>query len=357
MRKICFFVGDISLVGGTERVTSLISSALSNDGFEVTILSLFMDGEVKFDIDEKITITKLFEEKISMKKNFLRCIIKLRRFLLSNKIDTLIVVDSISCIFSVPALIGLKINHICWEHFNFINNNGSRLRDFARKLAAHYCDVVVTLTHRDQELWKKGIKKIKAKMVTIPNPCTFEKTNNLPSLNYKIVLAVGRLTKVKGFDLLLEAWAKVCQKNQGWILRIVGDGEERENLQNLANHLCISDRVDFVGKVDDVAEYYKTSSFLCLSSRNEGLPMVMLEAQAFGLPIVAFDCDTGPAEIIEHGKNGYLVENQNVDLLIFSLLKLIYLDSGDYEVMIHNSKNNLLFFDLGHIIARWELIV
>lgn len=357
MKNITFLVGNLNNAGGTERVSILIANELSKRNFKVSILNLSGGDNPFFEVDSKILVHSLFPKKISMKANFFSAIWKIRQFVNSNEIDTLIVVDSISCIFTLPALIGLKTKHICWEHFNFINNNGNKLRDIARKLAARHCDVVVTLTHRDQELWENGIKKINANMVTIPNPCTFQKTNNIPNLDYKIVLAVGRLTKVKGFDLLLEAWAKVYQHNQEWMLRIVGDGEERENLQNLASHLSISDRVEFVGKVDNVAEYYKASSFLCLSSRNEGLPMVMLEAQAFGLPIVAFDCDTGPAEIIENEKNGYLVKNQDVDQLSFNLLQMMSVSKQDYNFMIDNSKRNLLLFEIDKIISGWELII
>lgn len=353
MKHIAFLVGNLNNAGGTERVSTLVANELSNQSFKISILNLSGGDTPFFEVNSKISVYSLFSKKISMKANFFSAIWKIRQFVNSNKIDTLIVVDSISCIFTIPALFGLKTKHICWEHFNFINNNGSRLRDFARKLAAHYCDVVVTLTYRDQELWKKGIKKINANMITIPNPCTFKKTSNIPRLDYKVVLAVGRLTKVKGFDLLLEAWAKVCQHNHDWILRIVGDGEERESLQTLANNLSISDRIEFLGKVDNVDEYYKTSSFLCLSSRNEGLPMVMLEAQAFGLPIVAFDCDTGPAEIIKNGENGVLIENGDIQGLFLGLSKVIGFSELDYNQMVNYSYSKIVYFEINNIIDFW----
>lgn len=358
MKRVCFLIGNINLTGGTERVTSIIANRLcKEDQYEVSILSLSEGMQPAFPLDPRISLFSLSKEKRSMKKMFFLCLWKIRQFIIHEEIDTLVVVDSISCVFTVPALIGLSVKHICWEHFNFINNNGSKYRDFGRKLAAKYCDIVVTLTLRDTKLWIKGLGKISANMVCIPNPSPYEIAEHTPSKEFKIILAVGRLRYVKGFDLLLKAWAIVCSRNKDWILKIAGDGEEAENLKGLAQTLQIQDRIEFLGSVRDMTACYKNSTFLCLSSRNEGFPMVMLEAQSFGLPIVAFDCETGPSDIIKNNINGVLCGNGDILALSNGILKIINLDDLEYGKYIVSSKENSLNFKIDKIIKLWESIL
>ena len=158
MKKICFLIGNLNQSGGTERVTTLIANALAEKKYQVSILSLTNGRQPFFELVPSIKTYSLYPEKISFKKNFLGAVWRIRQFITQHQIDTLVVVDSISCIFTVPALFGLKVNHICWEHFNFKNNNGVWLRELSRKFAVLFCDYVVTLTERDKEFWIKSLK-------------------------------------------------------------------------------------------------------------------------------------------------------------------------------------------------------
>lgn len=354
MKNICFLIGNMGSTGGTERVTSLIANQFIESN-SVFILSLSEGKNPAFNLDSKIHLDSLFNHKVSMKKNFLSCILRIRKYIQDNKIDTLIVVDSISCVFTVPALIGLNVNHICWEHFNFKVNLGVKFRDLGRKLAARYCDYIVTLTERDRELWIDGLKNVKAKIIAIPNPTPFESINHTPNLDFKTVLSVGRLTYQKGFDLLLDAWALVCKQNSEWTLKIVGGGEDEQALKNQAKELGIENRVIFVPPTKNIAEHYKTASFYCMSSRFEGLPMVLLEAQSYGLPIVSFDCDTGPAEVIKNQYNGNLVESENTFDLAKSIINMTI--NKDYLLYIANSKENVENFMSGRIVKKWSNIL
>ncbi|MDO7537550.1 glycosyltransferase family 4 protein [Acinetobacter pittii] len=358
MKKVCFLIGNINHSGGTERVTTLISNALSDSqNYEVHILSLCKGESPFFYQNNQIINNYLFESKVSMKRSFLQAIIRIRSYLNYNNIDTLIVVDSISCIFTVPACIGLKINHICWEHFNFDVNLGVKYRDIGRKWAAKYCDYVVTLTKSDKELWEQGLKKINAKIVAIANPTPYEDIEHMPSLEYKTILALGRLTYQKGFEFLIEAWSQVCHQNKDWILRIVGSGEDEKALKEQSQRLGVLNRIDFVPATKNVEHYYKTSSFYCMSSRFEGLPMVLLEAQSFGLPLVAFNCNTGPSDIIENGVNGYLVESLNVSELANKLLDMSKKPLDEYVEMVNLSKLNSRKFYLENILNQWLNII
>lgn len=357
MKNICFLIGNLSNSGGTERVTSLIANALSAQGYAISILSL-TDGRAPFfELQPAVQTYCLYSKKISFKKHFLSTTWKIRQFVRQHNIDTLVVVDSISCMFTVPALAGLNIKHICWEHFNFKNNNGVKFRDIGRKWAAKYCDYIVTLTRRDKVLWQQGLEHIDAHIVAIANPSPYTDITHTPSLKNKTVLSLGHLTDVKGFDRLLKAWAIVHKTHSDWTLRIVGDGEDEQALKNQAQMLGIDAHVDFVPATKDVEQYYKSSAFYCLSSRYEGLPMVLLEAQAFGLPIIAFDCDTGPSDLIEHDINGWLVDNGNIEALAQQLLESINLDKDSYIKMSQKAKLSSQRFSIDSITQSWLDIV
>lgn len=357
MKKVCFLIGNLNLTGGTERVTSLIANELVKQNYDISILSLFMGMQPAFEIDNDVKLYSLFPEQVSMKRNFFSAIWKIRNFVQSQKIETLIVVDSISCIFTVPALLGLKINHICWEHFNYYNNNGSRLRDIGRKLAVAYCSTIIVLTKSDKNIWNSNLPNIKANLISIPNPSPYTQTNHNPSLESKIILSVGRLSHVKGFDLLLQAWSLIYKQYPNWKLKIVGSGEEETKLKSLCQELSLIGQVIFIPRTNNIEEHYKAASFYCLSSRNEGFPMVLLEAQAYGLPIVAFDCETGPSEILKNGINGYLCEKENINLFSKKMKQIIDLNQVDFLNFCENSKNINMDFLISKIIKDWEKII
>ena len=357
MKGICFLIGNLNHPGGTERVTTLIANTLADNHHNISILSLAGGKEPFFPLHSDIQTYSLYPKKISFKKSFIGTIWKVRKFVQQHRIDTLIVVDSISCMFTVPALYGLKVNHICWEHFNFNVSLGVTSRNLGRKWAASHCDYIVTLTKRDKELWQQGLQDIKATIIPIANPTPYENVYHTPSLAFKTILTLGRLTHQKGFDLLIEAWAQVCQANGDWILRIVGSGEDEGALKEQAKRLEILDRIDFIPANKEIEQYYKTSSFYCLSSRFEGLPMVLLEAQAFGLPIVAFDCDTGPAEVIDHDTNGLLVKAGDTMQLAHSLLTMINISNTKYEKMSANTIKNSQNFSIESITKTWLSVI
>jgi glycosyltransferase involved in cell wall biosynthesis len=192
--------------------------------------------------------------------------------------------------------------------------------------------------------------------VHIPNPMFLEeqKVHENPS---KTVISVGRITYQKGFDLLVDAWGKLpAELRHDWKLLIIGDGEDKPLLEGKISALGIGDSVELVGATKAVFAYFEKASLYCLSSRFEGLPMVLLEALAFHLPIVAFDCDTGPEELIENGQNGILVEAGNVDKMAQSLAELMRDD--DVRARMRKYKSQKLHtLELGGIIAQWGRVL
>lgn len=132
-------------------------------------------------------------------------------------------------------------------------------------------------------------------------------------LNSKVVLNIGRLTYDKRQDVLIRIWSKIKNKN-GWKLWIVGDGEEKTKLETLIKDLSLTDSVLLIPATKDIDSVYKQASIFAFTSRFEGFGMVLLEAMSYGIPCIAFDCPSGPRDIVKDRENGYLVENNNIEV-------------------------------------------
>ena len=180
----------------------------------------------------------------------------------------------------------------------------------------HY-DKFVLLTQEDAQNWK-GLHNIKV----IPNSCAFQYP--VPaSLENKKVIGVGRYSYEKGFDRLIKAWSIVNKKTEGWELHLIGEGELRNELQELINELGLHQTAFLDGFSSNIQNEYPDASIFVLSSTNEGFPLSLLEAQAAGLPLISFACPCGPRDLITDGENGYLVRDGDIEGLADRIIDLI----------------------------------
>jgi len=137
-----------------------------------------------------------------------------------------------------------------------------------------------------------------------------------------VLLSVGRLVPQKGFDILLKAFSRIVNKIEARLI-ILGEGPEKESLSRLAKDLSIEEKVSFLGFQNNPYKFLSKANVFVLSSRFEGLPMVILEAMACNTPIISTDCKSGPREILQGGKCGLLVSPEDADALSMALLKLL----------------------------------
>ncbi|EEJ1386435.1 glycosyltransferase family 4 protein, partial [Salmonella enterica subsp. arizonae] len=278
----------------------------------------------------------------------------LRRIIKQNGIDVLINVDAILTLYSIPSLLGIKCINICWEQFNIKANLGLKSRDISRLLAMLCCERCIVLTHEDKKAWLR--KKIcnSSKIKVIYNPSSYPILVNKKKRSEQIVLAVGRLTKQKGFDLLLRAWGGITKK-EGWRLKIVGGGEELNSLKELAEQLNIHDSVIFESPTSEIVSHYKNADIFCLSSRFEGIGLVLLEAQSFGLPSLSFNCDYGPAEILNNN-NGYLIPCFDIAQYSEKLSELMQ-DNKLRSKMSCNAKVQAKLFTVERFTDSWLCVL
>jgi glycosyltransferase involved in cell wall biosynthesis len=167
------------------------------------------------------------------------------------------------------------------------------------------------------------------------------------------MVAVGRLSFEKGYDLLLEAFAACAGRHPEWSLEIAGEGPLRVELEAQAVAAGLGDRVRFLGLVNDVEDLFSRSDLFVLSSRFEGFPNALLEAMSVGLACIAFDCASGPSSIIRDGIDGVLVPAENAEELSLQLDRLM--SNGDERGRLGREALGITGrLGLSGIMTQWE---
>lgn len=375
--KLLYCIPALYESGGTERiVTEKINYLVENsDHFEVIIVTTEGINKIPFyKVSPKVKIIELnlnfledFQKPLPIKvrdtqKKLNKYKTELRRVIEQLKIDVCISTGGKELEF----LYKLKCNckKICELHFSkyyrkqFLKANNSGLlwtlignfRTWQLVKQTKTLDQLVVLTKKDKTEWRRTNSNV----TQIYNFTHFS-VHKEADLNNKIVIAVGRLELQKGFDYLIDAWEKVAEKNKDWILEIYGTGsQEKEIAKKIADN-NLDSYVFLKGRTEEVQKKILESSIFALSSRYEGFPMVLLESLSCGVPIVSFDCETGPNEIIENNDCGILVENRNVEQLAESLLTLMN-NAEQRKEKGKTAKNKIKNFSKEVIMKKWMLL-
>ena len=371
--KIVYCTPALYMAGGVERVLTLKANYFA-EHFDYDITIILSEGKDKplfYPLSDKIKIINLnigFEElwTCSFIKKVFVYLKKQRQFkkaltkeLMSIRPDITISllrreINFITGIKDGSRKFGeLHVNRANYRNFeandsNFVKNLFAKfwMRSLVAKLKK--LDKFVVLTEEDKDAWPELHNNI----CVIPDPLSFFPTQN-SQLTEKRVIAVGRYVYQKGFDLLLQAWAKIEKQCSDWELVVFGDGN-REPYEQQLNELGIDrSRCHLNGTIADIQKEYVNSSVFVFSSRFEGFGMVLVEAMACGLPVVSFACPCGPRDIVRHEEDGLLVENGNVEALSDSLIRLM----GDEDLrhrMAANGIKNVQRFSIGSIAECWK---
>lgn len=319
--RIVFLIQDCTTIGGTERITCSLASEMARQGHDVSIISVFgMEGACKFDVDERVRFVVSSDEKYDLElskwarlKRVFAVAGKMKKNELLLSADVIIAQKFFAAMLAIRSGFGHKT--LIGDHYTYFLY-GKLLRDFRdciyRKAAA-----VVVLTNGNAELYKSHrVKRVEVIPNMLPIPVASHKGNDS-----KEIIAVGRLTPQKGFDTLVQVIDNIKHLIEGWHITIYGEGEDRPLLEQMIMARGLEDMITLHGATSDISKAYCNASFGVMSSRFEGFPMVLLEAAATGLPMVAFDCPTGPSDIYKYG-GGIVVANQDMNALGEAIVRL-----------------------------------
>ena len=344
MKKIVLVIKDAYSYAGTENICNFMSECLG-ETHEVTIYSLEGNGKTFYPFEHVKQIVSFEGQSNPIKSAVAR--------INEEGFDTvfLISMGRLSVMFAFWNLLAMKKKrgkaYAC-EHIAI--NSFSKPIKFLKFLLLRYYDRVIVLTEKDHQVFSRW--RIPSK--PIPNPVVYK--NYLRQTRHRQALAVGRLDNQKGFDLLLDIWRDFARNHPDWTLVIAGDGELRQQLHDQAAVLGITDSVKFVGKVSNINDYYRDSDMALMTSRYEGLPLVLLEAKSWSLPVVAYDCPTGPQEIINHGEDGFLVP-MNDKATFLARMEQLASDDALFYAMSEKTKQTALKFDGNQIKQSWLSLV
>lgn len=246
--------------------------------------------------------------------------VNLLRFLRSTR-DGVLVSTRPGLNLAVARFVRPSVLRIAQEHINLAHHR--RLRpELVEEIKASYnrFDAITTLTPTDAEDYRRLLGG-ETMVIAMPNAVPPAGVRADPAS--RVVVAAGRLTTPKGFDRLVRAFAGVVATHPDWQLRIFGEGDQRARLAKKIKRLELGDHVELRGFTTELSKEMAKASIYAMSSRFEGYPMVLLEAMACGLPIVSFDCPSGPRHIVDHDKTGLLITDGDVAALTAGLLDLI----------------------------------
>lgn len=349
--KILFVIHSLG-TGGAERVMSLLATDWAERGYIISIVTLTSTDRSFYKLHNSIEVISLDVAsesqgvKDTITGNYKR-IVAIKNVISEQNPDIVIAFMTRTNVLTTLAAKLAKKPIIIAERNNFYRVK-SKIWRFIRRIVYPFSNALVVQSEHDREKYDYHLN-----VHILPNPLILEH-NHKNIQRQKMILAVGRLNKVKGFDLLLKAFSQVEAK--GWYLVILGEGSERENLQNQVDELKINKDVSMPGNVSDVEAYYKKASIFVLSSRYEGFPNVLIEAMGYGCASIAFDCLTGPSDIIDHNKNGILIEAENINKLSEGIQYLI--DQPETrEELGENAKKIIDKLDIENITIKWFQII
>lgn len=361
--KLLYILGNIINRAGVERIMTQKINYLAETGFDISLLLTDQNHQpLSFPISKNVNYISinapipsradyqfvkwllLFHEARSIFSK------KLRREIELNHPDILICTtysfDALDILVKICQKYNIKI--VIESHIHRINvfmepklSYNSALSWFGKLHDLHILNYIrkaeklVCLTHEDMKAW--NLLHVN-NVCVIPNMITIQPPKTI-DYSSKRVIAVGRYSHQKGFDMLIKAWGRLSMNYIDWHLYIYGN-EDRLPYEEIARIEKCQDTCHCMPVTEDIAAEYGKSSIFVMSSRYEGMPLALIEAMSSGLACVSFDCPTGPSEIINDGIDGFLVKNGDIDDLT-SKIEVLISDESLRSKMGIKAKHNI----------------
>ncbi len=347
--------------GGAERVLATMANYWAAKEWGVTLITLTGD-EVPdfFKIDPRICRMRLGVSSATSSaveglwRNAVRIRV-LRRAITESDPEAVISFKNTTNVLVILSCLGLRRPVLVSEHTNPELYPLNRVWVLLRQLLYPFASCVILLTESMRGYFGSSVRH---KLRVIPNPIQSPSGTAGAALSGfersgRTLVAAGRLVPVKGFDLLIRAFALVSQEHPDWELTIWGKGQQREELEGLSDRLGLSGRVHLPGDTMELGVKLSAADLFAMSSHYEGFPMVLCEAMAAGLPAVSFDCPNGPRDIIRDGVDGLLVPPEDVPALAAALGRLMG-DEAERRRMSTRAAEVVERFSAERAMGLWE---
>lgn len=339
--------------GGSDKVMANLSVFFAKNNIDVHIIIVL--NEVSYPYSGKLVNLGLLKNKSNGIFNKIKRLISLRKYLNDNDFDFIIdfrfrrkvIQELILSRFIYNTKTIFTVHSFLIDHY--MPNNS-----WLTRMMYNHCYANVVITNEIEDLIVK--KHQLRNLITISNPVNLEeiyaKCDEQITINFEYIIGIGQYeSNIKQFDKLILSYTKSVLKDRQIHLVIVGKGDSSE-LKKVVRECNAIDFVHFLGYQDNPFKYLKKALFLVLSSKNEGLPNVILESLACGIPVVSFDCPCGPSTIITDKENGILVEDQNIEKLT-EAINVFVEDEKLYQYCKSNAKESITPFLLDTIGKQW----
>lgn len=365
--KILYCLAGTFNSGGMERIVTAKANWLEKNGYEVIIVTTEQNGRPNyFPLNKnikRIDLDLMYSSNISSnplnKYHIREHLLKYHKRELQNIVDIHkpdIIISTFGNEIGIVPNLKTEAKKIAEIHFSRwyrlqYNRKGiwkwiDQYLTWKDKRVLSKYDKFVTLTEEDKKNWNS-----KKNLVVIPNfiePASLKPAN----LSNQSMIAVGRLSYQKGYERMIEAWKTVVKKYPEWKLNIFGGGELEQALKDLIKSNNLDYNIVIHAPTKDIEKEYQKNSALILSSRYEGLPMVLLEAMNIGLPLISFSCQCGPKDIIKNGVNGILVPEGDIPELANAIIKIIENPKLRQNIG-KNSLSESAKYNIENIMAKW----
>ncbi|WP_270969717.1 glycosyltransferase [Campylobacter upsaliensis] len=345
--KITFIIATLNS-GGAERVLVTLANALCKE-HEVKIIKFHAEDSF-YKLEKEVLVKTLpqfsFHNLYHKIASRIKKIVALRKALRENQSDIFISFLDTTNIACIVAKIGLKTPLVICEHSNeaYLKSKFWRI---LRRLTYPYAQLLSVLGSSDKAFYEKFVKKV----VILNNPCHFSFNVKTHFQKENLVLFVGRLDRNKNASMFIKAVATLrADLLTQYRFCIVGDGELRKNLENEARNLRA--RVEFLGKVEDMAGLYERAKVLCLCSFVEGLPTVLIEALYFDVCRISSAYYNGVRDLIADEKDGLIVP-QNDEKALALALERVLSDEELRKNLVENARKRQKDYELSHIKKQW----
>ena len=322
--RLAFVIASLGY-GGAERVMSLLVNHCAARGHEVTLITLDTDSVDAYDIDRRVVRYALglvgnSADIVGALRSNWRRMRALRSAIRESGAEAVLSFEDRTNVLVLFATAGLNVHRVVSERTDPAHHRIGAFWELLRRVAYPLADALVVQTQRLLP-WARSVMLSSRGALVIPNPLRPMSESKSGERSYTVI-AVGRLDRAKGHDVLIRAFAELASEFSQWSLAIIGEGPERDSLQALAAALDVGDSVSLPGWMAAPEDALAKAAVFVMPSRYEGFPNALLEGMAAGLPVVCTACG-GSDELVDNGVSGFIVPVDSVSELAAAMRRLM----------------------------------